>query len=306
MAQDNSATQTILKAFWQSTLQQKTVEASTWSEQLQVIHRQGKGLEETLRFLYSERPTFETFLNWMNALYPDSEMDFQERDALSKKELAFFHDNGYVVLRNAVSSEQCREAIQAILSHLGMNLDDPSGWYKGHEDLRGLMVTFYHHPALQANRKSARIGKAFDQLYGGAQIHLVVDKVSFNPPETDSVRFKGSPLHWDVSLLPPIPFKLQGLLYLNDVDGKMGAFHCVPGFHRQVETWIRELPPGINPREEAVRTLKPVPVVGKAGDLVIWHQALPHCATANHGTLPRFVQYITYDPDHSKAQSIWI
>ncbi|WP_121356082.1 phytanoyl-CoA dioxygenase family protein [Flavisolibacter nicotianae] len=303
MAQD---TQAILEELWRNSLQQKTVESSKWSELLQIINKQGKGLEETLRFLYGERPSLEAFLAWMVAENSVVQTDTHEVNALDENELAFFHEHGYVVLRDAVPPEQCRDAIAAILYHLGARLDAPSSWYNEQEDLRGLMVTFYHHTALQANRKAARIRKAFDQLYGQAPIHLVVDKVSFNPPETATFRFKGSPLHWDVSLSLPIPFKLQGLLYLNDVDEKMGAFHCVPGFHHQVESWLRKLPPGVNPRDEAVKTLQPVPVTGNAGDLVIWHQALPHCATANHGTVPRFVQYITYDPDNYVAQPVWI
>jgi ectoine hydroxylase-related dioxygenase (phytanoyl-CoA dioxygenase family) len=37
-------------------------------------------------------------------------------------------------------------------------------------------------------------------------------------------------------------------------------------------------------------------VLGNAGDFVIWHQALPHCATPNTSNLPRMVQYLTYLP----------
>jgi ectoine hydroxylase-related dioxygenase (phytanoyl-CoA dioxygenase family) len=142
-------------------------------------------------------------------------------------------------------------------------------------------------------------------LYGTTHIHKVIDKVSFNPPETSFYKFRGSPLHWDVSLVLPVPFKLQGLLYLNDVDENDGAFHCVPGFHNQLEDWLNNLGPGINPRDAAILQLKPQPVPGKAGDFIIWQQALPHWASPNHGKTPRFVQYHTYDPDNLKLQEVW-
>lgn len=253
-----------------------------------------------------ERPSFDAFLAWINVDDPAEGMEVPVADVLSHTDISFFNANGYFVLRNAVSSDQCSNARQAILNYLFADPDDPSYWYATHEGQRGLMLTFYHHPALVANRSSGRIKRAFEQLYQSTAIHPVVDKVSFNPPETTSYRFQGSPLHWDVSLAPPIPLKLQGLLYLNDVDETGGAFHCVPGFHLRVEEWLQQLPAGVNPRDEAIRTLQPVPITGRAGDLIIWQQAVPHCATANRGLVPRFVQYITYDPDNYLAQEKWI
>ena len=113
----------------------------------------------------------------------------------------------------------------------------------------------------------------------------------------------GSLLHWDVSLTLPIPYKLQGLIYLTDVKLNSGAFHCVPGFHRQIQSWMKNLPENANPREVAIQELKPIPVLGEAGDLVIWHQALPHCATPNTSELPRMVQYFTYLPFETKDET---
>ena len=52
----------------------------------------------------------------------------------------------------------------------------------------------------------------------------------------------------------------------------------------QWSDWMTSLPPNVNPREEVVRTLRPVPVTGNAGDFIIWHQALPHCAAPAAGT----------------------
>jgi ectoine hydroxylase-related dioxygenase (phytanoyl-CoA dioxygenase family) len=167
------------------------------------------------------------------------------------------------------------------------------------------MLNFFQHEALDKNRSSRKIKKAFSELYGDTEIYLLVDKVSFNPPETEEYKFAGSPLHWDVSLQLPIPFVLQGLLYLNDVSAEDGAFHCVPGFHKRIDNWLADLPEGANPRAVAIEELTPVAVPGNAGDLVIWHQALPHCATPNNGTTPRMVQYITYKPLQEKTAEIW-
>jgi ectoine hydroxylase-related dioxygenase (phytanoyl-CoA dioxygenase family) len=82
-----------------------------------------------------------------------------------------------------------------------------------------------------------------------------------------------------------------------------GAFHCVPGFHHQIEDWMKNLPQYSNPREIAVQELKSIPVLGNAGDFIIWHQALPHCATPNTSNLPRMVQYLTYFPIENQVET---
>ena len=58
--------------------------------------------------------------------------------------------------------------------------------------------------------------------------------------------------------------------------------------------------------EENRHNLRPVPVEGMAGDFIIWHQALPHCATPNRGPAPRMVQYLTCLPDHRQDQNVWL
>jgi hypothetical protein len=284
---------------------------TTWEEEVQVLYKLGISMEETIRFLYQTKPSEEAFKKWVytssNYQVSDTIMSHpkEEEDVLTQEDLHFWKENGYVILRNVISKEQCIATQQAIWDFLDMKAEDPLSWYKDHEEKRGLMVLFSNHPTLNANRTSVRIKKAYEQLYQSTDIYKTVDKVSFNPPETDTFHFLGSDLHWDVSLTLPIPFSLQGMLYLTDCDAQDGAFHCVPGFHHQINDWLQNLPNHVNPREEALRTLNPIPVTGKAGDFIIWHQALPHCASPNYGTMPRMVQYLTYLPNNKKTQKEW-
>ena len=113
-------------------------------------------------------------------------------------------------------------------------------------------------------------------------------------------------LFWDVSLAQPIPERFQGLLYLTDCSETDGAFHCVPGFHHRLPEWLDSLNPDDNARQLAAKTLQSKAVPGNAGDFVIWHQALPHCATPNRGITPRMVQYLTYIPTNDVEHSVWI
>ncbi len=87
----------------------------------------------------------------------------------------------------------------------------------------------------------------------------------------------------------PIPFGTQGILYLTDTPPEQGAFTLVPGFQRWGEAWLAQLPRGADPRRQDLYALGPRAIGGRAGDLIIWHQALPHGASPNRGTRPRLV-----------------
>ena len=50
----------------------------------------------------------------------------------------------------------------------------------------------------------------------------------------------------------------------------------------------------------------PRAIGGRAGDLVIWHQALPHGASPNRGTRPRMVQYVNMLPARIEEHDEWI
>jgi ectoine hydroxylase-related dioxygenase (phytanoyl-CoA dioxygenase family) len=72
-----------------------------------------------------------------------------------------------------------------------------------------------------------------------------------------------------------------------------------------LETWLRNLPAGAAPRAHAPWELQAVPIAAEAGDLIIWHQALPHAATPNPGRSPRVVQYLNMFPACHEINSTW-
>jgi ectoine hydroxylase-related dioxygenase (phytanoyl-CoA dioxygenase family) len=176
----------------------------------------------------------------------------------------------------------------------GADPDDPASWYGPRNN--GIMVQFFQDPALDAARYAPRVHKAFAQLWGAADLWATVDRMSFNPPVRPGRSFQGPGLHWDVSLVQPIPFATQGLLYFTDTEEEQGAFQLVPGFHHRVARWLEEIgdadPRSINLDAQAKR------IAAKAGDLIIWRQELPHGASPNSTDRPRMVQYVTmYSPD---------
>ena len=123
-----------------------------------------------------------------------------------------------------------------------------------------------------------------------------MDKGGFNPPVNADWQFSGPFLHWDVSLAPPVPFGIQGILYLTDTAAEQGAFRCVPGFHRKLNDWLRSLPPEVDTRTQDLESLGASTIAGRAGDLIVWRQELPHGSSPNRAAKPRIVQYISGEP----------
>ena len=317
-----------LKRFWSRTLivrdagLQADRDGCEWVNTNTLLCGLGLGLRETLSFVMDSSPDFERFERWvleknggsidparierLNAALTgrlDGHGDIGE-PVLTEADLAFWEENGYVVLHDAVPPEQCQAAEQAIWQFLHMDRDNPDTWYGGPQG-HSIWVPFLHHPALWANRNSPRIYKAFAQLWGRTDLWVTVDQAGLNPPERPGWLFPGPRLHWDMSLQMPVVFGVQGILYLTDTASNQGAFTCVPGFHRKIEAWIESLPPGTNPRELDLERLGPIPIAGRAGDLVIWHHALPHGSSPNGAARPRIVQYISMRPSQWERQAVW-
>jgi hypothetical protein len=294
-----------------------------------VIHALGLGLEPTLQYLYKSGPTFEEFERWIlatvGAVDPDqvsrinaaitgseypprvqSKLDAiaSSEPVLSADDLAFWAREGYVIVPNAVPPEACAATERAIWDHVKASPDNPDGWY--FENTHGIMVQLFQHPALAANRRSPRVLKAFAQLWGTPDLWVTTDRVGFNPPERPGYLFPGPHLHWDVSLHPPIPFGTQGILYVTDTPSEQGAFTCVPGFHRRLGEWVKGLPPGADPRRQDLHALGSKPIGGRAGDLIIWNQELPHGSSPNRGTRPRLVHYINMYPTRAEEEQPWL
>jgi hypothetical protein len=300
-----------------------------WIRDRIVIEGLGLPLEETLQYLGQQRPPLAEFEKWVldrnegwieplrieriNATIHGKEYSDELKaviraideaePVLTAADLSFWEENGYVIVHDAITREDCRAAELAVWQSLNMHPQNPETWYP--PSTHGIMRQVFYHPALKANRRSARVHKAFAQIWGTGDLWVTTDRVSFNPPERKGWAFPGPNLHWDTSLTQPIPLDVSGLIYLTDTEAQQGAFTCVPGFHRRIEGWLASLPPGADPRRQELESLGPVPIAGRAGDLVIWHKALPHGSRPNTTAQPRIVQYLSMHPAEVQRNLPW-
>ncbi|MDG5901149.1 phytanoyl-CoA dioxygenase [Shewanella xiamenensis] len=246
------------------------------------------GINQRLRALsQAELESGNTELAYGNAL----------PQVLTDAQLAFWQREGYLVIPQVLSKAQCAVSRAVIWQQLGANENEPSTWYQSHELMQKIMLQLFRHPILDANRQAPLIRQAFEQLWQRTDLVMTTDRVSFNPPETPTWQFPGPNMHWDMPLQLPVPFGTQGLIYLTDTPAEQGAFCCVPGFHLKIETWLQEQNKTDTELQQQRWEEWPIkPIAASAGDLIIWHHALPHGPTPNRGVLPRMVQYINFYP----------
>lgn len=319
-----------LKRYWEKSLAKKNgllpadALQEEWNTDITMLAALGLGLEQTIKYIFQSDTGFDEFENWVlevndGKLVQQKIEEFNQfvdghhsvsapaiKKVLSDEVIKKWKEDGYLVIPNAVSKEDCEATIRLICEHIGIDRDDSRTWYHEHADRQGIMVQLFQHPQLQKNRESPIIKEAYEQLWGRKDIWLNTDRVGFNPPETPEWKFPGPGLHWDVSLQLPIPFGLQGILYLSDTAADQGAFTLVPGFHNKAVQWLNSLSPGTDPRKEDIYALGPVPLAANAGDFIIWHHALPHGSSPNTAAKPRFVQYINYAPVDMEVREKWI
>lgn len=325
-----------LKRLWSSAMLSRNGQTvikheDEWRFDRTVMFGLGLALEDTFQYLYQNAPTFEEFEQWIleinggsiapkqieriNATLDGKEYGEElkiwfhkieaDEDVLSENDLAFWEENGYVILRDAVTKEEAKAAETAVWEFLCKNPEDPDTWYGGSKKTQGIMVQQFHHEAFRANRNSPRIHKAFAQLWGTVDLWAAIDRVSFNPPERfPDWQFPGPRLHWDMSLELPLHFGIQGILYLTDTSKEQGAFTCIPAFHKRIESWLKSLPKDKDPRCESFEG-EATPIAANAGDLIIWHQALPHGSSPNRADYPRIVQYVNMLPNKRDYNDEW-
>ena len=289
------------------------VPASEWLLDRVLLDELGVGLEPAMQQLYfaSSLADIERWLESANdgeitdaqiqrvnnAIVNFIEGEKCELDAdaalpLNQQQLAHWDEYGYLIIPSVLSKSESAAARSAIWDFLNMREVDPASWYQSSSQMKKIMVQLFSHPALEVARTSDYIRRIFQQLWQRNDLIMTTDRVGFNPPETAQWQFPGPGIHWDIELTAPIPFGTQGLIYLTDVAENQGAFCCVPGFHNEIDNWLSGQSQDVDLQQQDWSQWAVKPIAAKAGDLIIWHHALPHGSSPNRADYPRMVQYL--------------
>lgn len=230
---------------------------------------------------------------------------------LDKVQRQSWQDKGYLVVRRAADPDLVQHLVGTLWGILDMSPQRPADWYdmniraRSAIDERGI-IPAYHDAPFWESRQIPAIYDAFRAIYGDDDLYLFVDRCNMNPPQRPDWTYEGF-LHWDIDVTRrPIGILAQGLLALTDTDVGDGGFQCVPGFHRIIEEWLDKQEAGYATRFPDVSGMPVESVALHAGDMLIWHGALPHGNTGNKSDKPRLAQYITMRPAQEISEDVFI
>lgn len=122
---------------------------------------------------------------------------------LSEEDWQFWLDNGYVIIKNAISKEQAAESAAFIWEFEGKDPNDKKTWYKvadTHHKMQELnnsgMVELYNNQILWNNRQRERVHQAFADIWSNDKLWVSIDRANLNFPVKPGYEHKGF-IHWD-------------------------------------------------------------------------------------------------------------
>lgn len=117
---------------------------------------------------------------------------------LSQTDHAFFTENGYVTVPEAVPQSILEASVEAICAYLGIDGDNPNTWYRLDLGQNGI-VPLHHSQAFRDNRQHPRVYEIFSEILGVRKLWVTMDRASFKPRIRGewSTRRDDSPFHWD-------------------------------------------------------------------------------------------------------------
>jgi ectoine hydroxylase-related dioxygenase (phytanoyl-CoA dioxygenase family) len=225
----------------------------------------------------------------------------------------FWNENGYIVIKNAVSREQALKTAKFIWEFDDKIPDDPSTWYaeaRAEMEMKELagtgMVEVYNNQMLWDNRQTQRVYDSFVDIWGTEKLWSTIDRANLNFPIRPGFEYKGF-IHWDYDPETK-PQNVQGVLALSDqTDQDMGGFQCVPWLYRNYDTWKLSQPEDRDRFQPDIQGLedKIVKVSLEAGDLLIFNSSQPHGIRPNNSKdKVRIAQYISMMPAQENEKDL--
>jgi len=217
----------------------------------------------------------------------------------------FWIENGYIIIKNAVSRMQAMKTAEFIWEFDDKDPNDPSTWYaeaRAEMEMKELagtgMVEVYNNQYLWDNRQTKRVYDSFVDIWGTDKLWTTIDRANLNFPIRPGFEYKGF-IHWDYD--PDTkPQNVQGVLALADqTDLEMGGFQCIPWLYKNYDTWTLSQPEDRNKFQPDISGIedKIVKVSLEAGDLLIFNSTLPHGIRPNNSkNKVRIAQYISMMP----------
>ena len=218
---------------------------------------------------------------------------------LSRDQIQFYHDNGYLLVEDAVTPEQLA-ALRRIthefiersrdVTESDEVFDLDEGHSRAQPRLTRIKLPHKQHPVYDETLKSERITGVLRDLLGPA-VALQTSKLNTKAPGG------GAAVEWhqDWAFYPHTHDGLLALgLMLEDVDEANGPLMVVPGSHKGpiLSHHAGDVFCGaVDPDDPLFEKERAVTLTGKAGDMTVHHVRTLHGSAPNRSDRPRFILF---------------
>lgn len=121
-----------------------------------------------------------------------------------------------------------------------------------------------------------------------------MDRIGFVPPLRYG-EIAQCKIHWDLDPRSQHT-TYQAIVYLTDVTHERAPFCVVPSVLQDIDGWLARQPEGLDLSAADFSGEETVPILGRAGDLIIWNAKLPHGPGPNRASIPRVMQAVSMFP----------
>ena len=223
---------------------------------------------------------------------------------LTSQDWEHWTTKGYIIIRQAVPTANVERLVELLWEFDEKDPNNPTTWYapqRREHKMKELnntgMLEIYNHQYLWDNRQEPRVYDAFVDIWDREDLWVAIDRANLKPPEQVRGNSDGF-IHWDVDTsVRPLPIGVQGVLSLQQQDGDVGGFQCVPVLFEKFEEWVKTQPADRDPMHPDITGLSVVNIEMEAGDLLIFNSLLAHGVRPNHSKdRIRMAQYISMHP----------
>ncbi len=239
---------------------------------------------------------------------------------LSPADIAQFHEQGYVVVKGAISRDVAEHYRQVLLGLIPSGLEIPVSWGSHEGRIKPMRDSGSHTfdtPDLIPLMTNPTLYAAASQLLESSRLRMLDGSVGItirNAAHGDKPL--SQTLHIDASVPNTVDdfastvqeLQIGGCYYLTDVAENGGGIHVVPGGHKIVEAEARAAGGGgrhLHANWKKIEHLDSVEITGGAGDFALVHHLMPHGASHNRNATTRvayFVRWVRDDQLHGAGQ----
>ena len=223
---------------------------------------------------------------------------------LTSQDWEHWTTKGYIIISQAVPTANVERLVELLWEFDEKDPNNPATWYapqRREHKMKELnntgMLEIYNHQYLWDNRQEPRVYDAFVDIWDREDLWVAIDRANLKPPEQVRGNSDGF-IHWDVDTsVRPLPIGVQGVLSLQQQDGDVGGFQCVPVLFEKFEEWVKTQPADRDPMHPDITGLSVVNIEMEAGDLLIFNSLLAHGVRPNRSKdRIRMAQYISMHP----------